>query len=356
MVRWLAVFVAVCLASHAPAAVTLGGFVDTYYAYDFNQPPLIDRIDAGPTQFAVTPSRANEFNVNLAYLDAKLAAENVRARLALQAGTSVQANYFGEDAAPVGKISGSSLARNLQEATVGYRVADGLWVDAGIMLSYIGFESFISRDNWNYSRALMSDFSPYYETGVKASWQASTDFSLQLHLMNGWQTVAETNSNKAVGMQAVLLLGRRLTLTYNNFFGEEVGSLWRFFNDLIAKLVITDRAQLALSADVGFQRKPSGGTSVWQGYGLFFRYQLGRGVSAAARLERFYDPDKVIAQPLTSSYEANGASLNVDCELVSNLFWRNEVRGIFATQAIFPTPGAPSQNDLFVTSSISYTF
>ena len=64
----------------------------------------------------------------------------------MQAGTSVQANYASEPT--LGTVSGPDLARNIQEAYVGYRVTDKLWIDEGIYFSHIGFESWISRDNW----------------------------------------------------------------------------------------------------------------------------------------------------------------------------------------------------------------
>ena len=66
--------------------VAFGGFVDSYYAYDFGRPVNFDR------PFTTQAVRHNEFNVNLAYVEAKVSGPRVRGRLALQAGTSVQSN------------------------------------------------------------------------------------------------------------------------------------------------------------------------------------------------------------------------------------------------------------------------
>ncbi|MDE2291086.1 MAG: outer membrane beta-barrel protein, partial [Elusimicrobia bacterium] len=159
--------------------VSFGGFLDTYYAYDFDRPASRARA------FTTQPARHNEFDVNLAYIEAVVAADRVRGRLALQAGNSVQSNYAGEPA--VGSVSGPSLTRSIQEAWAGYRVTEKLWVDAGICFSHIGMESFISRDNWTYSRSLMAEFSPYCQSGVRASYQFDKDWSAQLHVLNGWQ-------------------------------------------------------------------------------------------------------------------------------------------------------------------------
>ena len=171
--------------------VTLGGFVDAYYAFDFNRPANFDRV------YTTQAARHDEFNVNLAFVEVKLDAPRVRGRLALQAGTSVQANYAGEP--HKGAISGPDLARFIQEAVVGTRIARNLWIDGGIFLSHIGMEGFISRDNPMYTRSLVADYSPYYESGVKATWQATSTVSALFTVVNGWQNISETNSAKSVG-------------------------------------------------------------------------------------------------------------------------------------------------------------
>ena len=57
--------------------VTFGGFVDAYYAWDFGRPPSFDRSFAGGTVFTTQPARHNEFNVNLAFVEAKIDAPRV---------------------------------------------------------------------------------------------------------------------------------------------------------------------------------------------------------------------------------------------------------------------------------------
>ena len=144
---------------------TFGAFVDTYYAWDFDRPGSFDRA------YTTQPVRHAEANVNLAYVETKFAGPRYRGRLALQWGTSVQANYAGEP--KIGSISGPGVSQFIQEATAGYQVDSTLWIDAGIFLSHLGYEGWISRDNLAYSRSFVADFSPYYETGVKATWAAS---------------------------------------------------------------------------------------------------------------------------------------------------------------------------------------
>ena len=63
-------------------SIVIGAFVDAAYAFDVNRPATRDRA------FTTQPARHNEFNVNLAFVEATVARRRVRGRLAVQAGTS----------------------------------------------------------------------------------------------------------------------------------------------------------------------------------------------------------------------------------------------------------------------------
>jgi hypothetical protein len=52
--------------------IAWGGFVDTYFAWDFGEPSTFDRSFAGGALFTTRPARHNKFNVNLAFIEAKL--------------------------------------------------------------------------------------------------------------------------------------------------------------------------------------------------------------------------------------------------------------------------------------------
>lgn len=330
--------------------IHFGGFVDTYYAYDFNEPAHHDRA------FTTQPSRHNEFNVNLVFVDAKLSTEQLRGRLALQAGTSVQTNYASEPT--FGQVSGPTLSRHIQEAVIGYKVTDKLWIDGGIYLSHIGFESWISKDNWTYTRSLAADFSPYYQSGVKATYLWDDALSTQLHVLNGWQNISENNDNKALGFQIAYSPNARLSLTYNNFFGSEVGSQWRFFNDFIAKIALTSTIQVAAIYDVGLQQTPGGASSaVWQTYGAFVRYQFTPKLSLTARGEQFFDRNQVIVATGTSNgFQTTGVSINADVALHEQALWRTELRGLWSKDSIYPAKTGTSTSTGVATTSLSLWF
>jgi hypothetical protein len=344
------------LAQDTARTVTVGGFVDAYYAWDFARPGPASFDRAYTTQAA----RHDEFNVNLAYLELKLSGPRVRGRLALQAGTSVQSNYAGEPT--TGAVSGPSLARHIQEAVVGVRASGSLWVDAGIYLSHIGQESWISRDNPTYTRSLIAEFSPYYEAGVKATWAATRRLTAQLHVLNGWQNIAETNHDKALGMRLDYVVSPHLAVGYDNFIGNEapdtVPSRLRVFNEVLAA-VTAGRLQAWITMDYGLQRRaPASGTSSWYGGAVIVRYAAGAAVALSARLEGYADPDGVIVATGTpSGFRASGASLGVDVTPAPGTQWRTELRAFAAPHAIFPVGGGGVTADGgFVVSSLALTF
>jgi hypothetical protein len=335
--------------------VSFGGFVDTYYAYDFRRPPTLDR--ALTTQAA----RHNEFNVNLAFVDATLTGSRLRGRFAAQFGTSVQANYAGEPR--LGVLSGPDVSRFIQEATAGYQVAPTLWIDGGVFFSPFGSENWISRDNWTYTRSLIAENSPYYEAGVKATWQATPTIAAQLHIINGWQNISETNSDKAFGGRLDLTPKDAVAVSYDVFVGNEqpdsLPSRIRLWHEGVLQLKPAGTMQLRATFDLGSQERASGGSSWWRGGALIARYQINGHVAAAGRAEYYSDPDQVIIST-GHSYGVRvwGGSLNTDVALTPRLLWRIELRSLSAHDPLFPdrsSRGLATTDPVCVTS-LALTF
>ena len=336
--------------------VSFGGFVDSYYAYDFGRPLNFDRA------FTTQPARHNEFNVNLTYVEAKVSGPRVRGRLALQAGTSVQSNYAGEPA--IGSVSGPSLSRFIQEAVAGYQITPSLWVDGGIFLSHIGMEGFISRDNLTYTRSLSADYTPYYESGVKLTWQATPKLSALVTVVNGWQNISETNQDKAVGTRLDYARSSSTTLSYYNFIGNEVASnRLRVFNGVGFKSGLTPTFTLQGNFDYGTQQRATGaGTSSWFSTGIIGKQQVTSVIGISGRVERYQDPDQVIvATASPGGFKATTASLGVDVSPVgpTRVLWRNELRGTWAGDPVFPNRSAAtgtSRSNTLLVTSLALTF
>lgn len=334
--------------------VSFGAFVDAYYAFDFNEPAKFDR------SFTTQPARHNEFNANLAFIEAKLAGPRIRGRFALQAGTSVQSNYSGEP--QTGSVSGPSLGQHIQEAVAGFQLAPGLWVDGGIFFSHIGMESFISRDNLTYTRSLSADYTPYYETGVKLTWTPAPRLTALVAVLNGWQNISENNKYKAGGARIDYAANARTTLSYYNFLGKEnsSGNL-RFFNGVGVKATVGRAVTLQANGDYGTQDNDAGGNSTWYSAGLTMKVQPNPRFGVSGRVETYHDPDQVIiVTGTTKGFVGMTSSIGLDVSpLGSNrMLWRTEGRGTWLGNAVFPRRSGDTltDSDFLLVSSLAVSF
>ena len=335
--------------------IQFGGFLDTYYSFDSNTPKDHER------EYTTQPVRHNEFNVNLAYIEAMIKQENTRGRLALQFGQSVTKNTVGEP--QDGKTSGSSDSKIFQEAYLGKKLSEKTWIEMGIFLGNIGAESWISKDNWTYTRALNLDYVPYYSAGVRIDHTIDSKQSAQLQLLNGWGNMSENNQGKAIGAQYKNLLNDSLTFTYNNFFGdEEVTSTkprFRSYHNFILKWLHSDRWQYLFAFDVGHQsQKENDGVDGWFTTTATIRRVLSATEAIALRAEYYSDPHEAnISTATPKGFQVAGLSMNYDQNWDKNFLWRSEIRGFYSEDKIYPQ-GRNGKNRLdgFFVTSISAWF
>lgn len=336
--------------------ITFGAFVDGYYAWDFNRPSNFDRA------FTTQPARHAEFNINLAFVEAKITAPRYRGRLALQYGTSVQANYAGEPT--IGRISGPSVSQYIQEATVGYALSPKLWVDGGIFYAHTGYEGWVSRDNLAYTRSLVGDYSPYYEAGVKLTWQATPSLVAQLDVVNGWQIISNENTSPGAGVRFDYTVNPKVTVSYDNFVGNAAAdsslTQLRFYNDFIVQYTPSAKWNFAGVFDVGTQSHTTAdrGTATWYGTTIIGKYHFTPKVAIVGRVERYADPGQaIVITGLSAPFKTNGASLGVDVAPVPALLWRTEIRGFFSSSRVWPTHdvGRFDRNDAVMVTSLALT-
>ncbi len=350
--------------------IDFGVFVDGYYNMNFNRPTATSQ------NYTTQAIQNDTFAINLAHIEGKLDAEKFRARLALQTGTSVNANYSNETTNQ--KYSNQNSVRNIQEAYVGIKLGKRTWLDAGIYMGNIGFEAWVSAYNWVYTRAIVLDNVPYYSTGVRLSHEFTDKLSVQLHIMNGWQNITDNNKDKALGMQFAYKISDKMKFTYNNFIGNEttaptrtdtIGTVYmysneqlknyttpytpytrntRYYQNFIYHYDVTDRFSFATSFDIGYQirgtsdvynpfipsdvnktypyyNKHSGAYKHWYDGTLWVVYKLASEWRIAGRIERYVDREganvPIVKQSTVfekhpgkkpNGFQVNGLSLNLD--------------------------------------------
>ena len=173
--------------------------------------------------------------------------------------------------------------RHIYQASVTYD-AKIVQLEAGVYPSHIGFEGFFTKDNWNYTRGILAELSPYYQTGVKVSRTLNAHWSAQLHLLRGWQNISDSHAPNALGTQ-IAYSDAKWSASFNAYLNDH-----RKFGDLVATYKATPKLTLGTSVDRGRDLPAN-----WLGAGVWARFAIDDRNALAFRAERFRDPDDGIS-------------------------------------------------------------
>jgi hypothetical protein len=331
-------------ASPAGPAVRIHGLVDVFYAVNANSP--LDGASFLPGT-GTTARRANELNVNAAALEVALDPHPVGFHLTLAFGSGPEVLHSGER---TGSATSHEIWRSVYQASVSWTapIGSGLLVEAGIYPSHIGYESFFSKDNWNYTRGWMGEFSPYYQAGLKASYAFDAHWSAQIHFLNGWQVIGDNNRAKAVGTQ-IVWTNDRASVALNTFAGPELpgdDSHWRLFGDLTAQLKATSWLAVGATVDLGWQDRREG-AALWHAAGLFARAALSALAAVALRAEYYDDRDGFFSG---APQVLRDATVTLELRPAEQLILKIEARHDIAGAPVFTSRRDAAGNATFSTT------
>ncbi|MBL0310495.1 MAG: porin [Bacteroidetes bacterium] len=326
--------------------------LETYYSYDFANPANHVR-----QPFVYSFNRHNEFNLNLGYIKLAFATENIRANIALMAGVYSNDNLSAEP----------GVLKNVFEANTGVKILKkkNLWIDAGIFVSHIGFESAIGKDCWNLTRSILADNSPYYETGVKISYTTDNGkWFVSGLILNGWQRIYRRDGNNfpAFGHQLTFKPNSKITLNSSSFVGSDMPDStrqMRYFHNLYGQFQLHEKFGIIVGFDIGAQQqsKNSSTYNTWYSPVLILKVSPTDKFSIAARGEYYSDANGVIiATGTPNNFQTFGYSLNFDYLIHNNVLWRVEGRGFSSKDKIFMLNDKPNKNNYFLTTSLAVSF
>ena len=212
---------------------------DGYYAYHDTSPG-----QGGSATLMTTANHHGEFSVNLVALGARLEHARITGAVVLQAGDSVDALYGNARGKP-------EVFKHVQLAHVGYRTGD--WhVEAGVLPSLLGRESFVSTDNWSYTRALVADLTPYFVAGARVTLRVTPTLTANATVFNGWDTFGDRNGSKSGHVRLAWAPSARLAIESSTVAGREQVPVagdqpsTRVFEDVVASYEVHPRVHLAL--------------------------------------------------------------------------------------------------------------
>ena len=333
-------------------SITISGYAETYYQYDFNRPS-----DNKRPNFIYSHNRHNEFNLNLGFIKAGYEDKRIRASLALAAGTYMNANYAAEP----------GVLKNIFEGYAGLKLIEkkDFWVDLGIFGSHIGFESAISKDCWNLTRSILAENSPYFEAGARITYKTDNNkWMFRVLALNGWQRITRLNDHSLMnwGTQIQFKPSEKVVINYSNFFGSDKPDsvrLLRLFHNLYGIFSISEKVGLTFGLDIGTEEKlpGAGDNNSWFSPTAILRYLISAKWAIAVRGEYYSDENGVIVTTGSPrGFKTAGFSLNLDYNISKNMLVRMEARKLISKDKIFIKENALTESNTFITSSIALSF
>ena len=136
---------------------------DVDYIYDFNH-PKDDTISGSSEVF-----RSNEFQLTQLGVGGDFHYDNVQARLMTQFGMYSQTTPRNDASPSRGQWNLDNAYRYISEAYAGYHInaMNGINVQAGIFMSYVGLFSYYNFDNWAYQPSYVSSNTPWFFNGMR---------------------------------------------------------------------------------------------------------------------------------------------------------------------------------------------
>jgi hypothetical protein len=241
---------------------------DITYTYDFNKP--VDNTISGSSEIF----RSNEIQLEQLGLGGDFHYDNVRARFMTQFGMYSETTPRNDPSPAKGQWDLDTAYRYLAEAYGGYHInaLNGINVDAGIFLSYIGLFSYYNFDNWAYQPSYVSSNTPWFFNGLRVQIFPNSHLKIEPWLINGWQSYGSANSRKGLGGQIKWTPRPWVNVISNNYgLGHDdlyIPNRGRIHTDDSIEIKYYDRPEknldkmaLSFTGDMGCEFGPSTTTS-----------------------------------------------------------------------------------------------
>jgi hypothetical protein len=296
----------------ADEALKVNGYVDVYYAYNFNNPPVATPLTPPPVgaplasattgnnKYRAFDQYHNDINVSLAELLFTKKSGEVTMKVALDYGRLVEVMSPADE-----------VTKNITQATITYnpKSMESLAITVGKMITHMGAEGMKAGDNWQYSRSLLFNYgAPFWHEGAAVAYAfVPGKFTGTFFLYNNSVGLIEDNRQKHYGLQFIATPIDGLTLAYNGISGREaqpsVGSIGalsyngatRTIHDLNGTYKINDAfaAQFDFIYGQAKRGKVDGSNGSWTAFNVAAKWTSGN-FSLSPRFGMFDDSDALV--------------------------------------------------------------
>jgi len=180
----------------------------------------------------------------------------------------------------------------------------GLKVEAGKMATVIGAESLEAVLDQNYTRSFLWSYAePATHTGVRLTYDLSSQVSVMGHIYNGWDNFDDTDAAKTLGLSLSYTPNENVGIYFNMLSGPEPdSSTWcdipndyynnRLIFDWVGSFRLSKKFSVLANYDYAKQDNYllDGTAATWSGFSLIGNYDFTDTFSLALRGEIFSDP------------------------------------------------------------------
>ncbi|MCK9203487.1 MAG: porin [Bacteroidales bacterium] len=312
---------------------SFGFYIDTYYNYTLGN--SVDTSNIIP--FSSNCPVQDQIRMNHAALEIYYNADRLRGKLVLQYG----------DAPNLLASPDAQFIKNLRQANYGFRIFKQLWLDFGYFLNPVGYESSWAVLNQLSTVTTGGYFEPGSLLGCKLTYSFNDKFTIGIMFGNPYSLAYGKNTHSA----GVTFLNykplKNLSLTYNNFFGNQAlidndidNNI--LYNNLIVSYSpikpLTITGELDFAGETNSQLPPDTNkvATMFSGF-LQVNYKFLKHFAVTARYEFFNDPDGFLSQPYYYDGKIRGLLMNgftTGCEYkpLDFCYFRAEYRYLAADQ------------------------
>jgi Putative beta-barrel porin-2, OmpL-like. bbp2 len=338
------------------SGITATGYVDVGYTSIngtglFGDGATPARVFDAPN--AATGKNFSSFNLNQAAVTiAKAPKEGFGGLVNITAGED--ANVIASYGA--GNAGGTPYANNhhvdLTQAYASY-TSGSVTAIAGKFATLAGAEVIAGPSNTNISRSILFGYAiPFTHTGVRVTDAVSDTVSVIVGVNNGWDQVADTNTDKTIELGLTANPSKMFSLAASYYGGKELAGGFtsaqttngnRGLFDVVGTFNATDSLTFILNYDNGSQDNAtlaSGATGkgTWNGLAAYANYQINAQNRVSLRSEYLSDKDGV-RLPYVPSLKAGQrwkeTTLTYAYMPTANAELRAEIRGDSSDQNVF---------------------
>ena len=231
--------------------------LDTAYHYSFAQPK--DNTISGSSEVF----RHNEFQATQIGVGGDVNYKNVGFRLMTQFGMYSTTTPRNDASPSRGQWQLDNAYRYISEAYATYHLdkMNGINIQSGIFMSYVGLWSYYNFDNWTYQPSYVSSNTPWFFNGMRVQFFPNDKLKIEPWLVNGWQAYGKFNDAPGIGLQVLWKPNANLTILGNQYYGSDTlgtpgrqrmhtddSIMWKYYENQGNKI---SKAAMSFTVDLG---------------------------------------------------------------------------------------------------------